>query len=352
LQAANQLYDAGLRPLLVQNKAKLYSGHLWVFSDRDTDAYRAQAAIEALAPALKRCRERYPKPPENPTSGTNTGLRIRFPAGCYVTTEGERVPVLVGVHRGPADVVWAEGDTAAGWALLLGALSDAAILETTHIPVAERPKPAPPPERNIVPVRRAGPDAGIQQWCLANPIDAQVPIERGSKFRAPWRSTEHDPSVHYYASEGRFHDYGDPDYHGDAFDLYMILRGFWDPKRPQGPANPDYRAACADAGIARSGELSKGGPSLPLPAHSPHGGVELTSAPGPLAQEELTAAAPPPCRYREVRTGEAVRLGQMGCWEPAGEPGKRYLPESCAVCHQRLFRQIDAGWICDHCYPA
>jgi hypothetical protein len=282
--AAYRLWDEGLRPLLVRNPSKAGSGHLWLPLTRPTDARRAQLAAEVLAPMLAGIKERFPDPKER------TGGRIRFPAGAYRPKEGEPVSVLVGQVTGVCAIAWHEGTSPAAWAALVESQSDPAILEATYIPMVCRDAPLPLERERPRPHGVSRGHADIQAWCAANPIDAQVSIERGNKFYAPWRH-ESKPSVHFYPEQGKFYDYGDPQYQGDAFDLFMILRGHWDPTQPKVKgSNPDHKAAYSDAGIARDGAANEA-PSMPLPMENLAADAPLpragTSAVHGLAQQEL-----------------------------------------------------------------
>jgi hypothetical protein len=256
VQAAHTLAGHGLKPLLVRNPAKEASGHLWLLLDGDMDAGQAQLAAETLAPGLKQMGERFPD------LTAADGRRIRFPAGVYRAEDGTPVPVMVALESKVGDTRWHEGTSPEAWTDILGALSDHRILECTHVPVADVPKPQLPERRTYLP-RSGQSHADIQAWCVANPIDSQVSIEAGNKFRL---RNEGQPSVHFYRNEGRFYDFGDDRYQGDAFDLFMILNKFWDPEK--GPAREvaDYKGALRAAGIAREGASTKDeAPSEPLP---------------------------------------------------------------------------------------
>jgi hypothetical protein len=244
-RAAYKLAAAGLRPLFIRNVAKEASAHLWVLADRPTDARHAQLACEVIAPELRTMRERFPDPE------AKDGRRIRFPLGAYRPKEGPPVPVKVGYVRGPADMAWCDGTEPRAWAVLTSAISDAAILETTYIPVVCRDQPPPPKERRAA---RTGGRAGnfdFARFNSQNPIEGLadwVRVGAHQKCLAPWRN-ESQPSVALF-QDGRWFDFGDERYFGrDAFDFWAAREGHFNPDNDAGK-KVDFEAAFRALGVS------------------------------------------------------------------------------------------------------
>jgi len=241
VRAAARLNNAGLRPLLVRNPVDPGRGHLWLLFTAPCDPAWAIAAAERLAPELRDVGERFPDLSEK------GGARVRLPGGAYVLPDGTRRPVQVAAGTGEGPRAWLDGTTPAAWALIGAALSDPAILDTTFVPRADRPKPQPArtlwrPRPGIT--IRGGRGSGhggddiFARFNAEHSIEDMVDVGRDHTFVAPWRQ-EKTASVHVY-DDGHWHDFGPDRRHGrDAFDLWCGLHGYWDVATNR----PDRRAA-------------------------------------------------------------------------------------------------------------
>ncbi len=241
VRAAARLNNAGLRPLLVRNPVDPGRGHLWLLFTAPCDPAWAIAAAERLAPELRDVGERFPDLSEK------GGARVRLPGGAYVLPDGTRRPVQVAAGAGEGPRAWLDGTTPAAWALIGAALSDPAILATTFVPRADRPKPQPArtqwrprPGLTIRGGRGSGHggDDIFARFNAEHSIEDMVDVGRDHTFVAPWRQ-EKTASVHVY-DDGHWHDFGPDRRHGrDAFDLWCALNGYWDVATNR----PDRRAA-------------------------------------------------------------------------------------------------------------
>ena len=240
-RSAGRLDRAGLRPVLVRNPTNPTRGHLWLLFAAACDPAWAIAAAERLAPELRAVEERFPDLTEK------GGARVRLPGGSYVLPDGSRRPVRVAAGTADGPGAWLDGTTPAAWALIGAALSDPAILATTFVPRADRPKPQPArtqwrprPGLTIRGGRGSGHggDDIFARFNAEHSIEDMVDVGRDHTFVAPWRQ-EKTASVHVY-DDGHWHDFGPDRRHGrDAFDLWCALNGYWDVATNR----PDRRAA-------------------------------------------------------------------------------------------------------------
>jgi len=236
-RGAARLKRAGLCPLLVRNRAKDASGHLWLFFDAAIDANVALAAVRTIAPELAEVKEMFPNP------DVSNGHRIRLPGGYYLPVGAPRVAVDVALGDETGRPAWVSGVTQAGLAIIGSALSRASILQHTFVPPTQRiaikkAVSAPPVKRRgTVKVSGQG-RAFFDRFNAQNPIEGMVTVGRNKKFPAPWRHEE-VASVHVYP-DGSWHDFGKDKLHGkDAFDLWCALNGYWDAVANK----PDRKAA-------------------------------------------------------------------------------------------------------------
>ncbi len=248
MHAAHRLAGKGLRTLLIQNPVDATRGHLWALLDAPIDATSALAVAEHLAPELAGLAERFPNP-----NMTNGG-RLRLPGGCYLPVGAVPTPVRVALVTADGPLTWHEGTDPHAWAAIAGAVNTAAAITATWAPPDTRERLIPKHKRaqphRRKPKRpawrgRAGDDF-FAQFNAAHPIESLVDVLGNHKFRAPWRADERTASVHLF-DDGHWHDFGPGNRHGDAFDLWAALNGYWPPGRDRPDRKGAYRALVGGA---------------------------------------------------------------------------------------------------------
>ncbi len=243
--AARQLAVHDVTALLVRNRAKPNSGHMWVLFDGEVDPARAFAVLEGWAPGLRTVREKFPSPT------VKGGHRLRLPGGCYLPVASDPVPVEVALF-GVEDETpqWEDALSPMAWVLIAGAVTPAAAIQHAWLPTDQRPTPHVPPKAPPVHATMAQPtegslDAIVARFNREHPISSLVEVNKHGVFHSPWHA-DTTPSCHRRLDGAREYwvDFSTEQRGGDALALYAALQGFW----PRDAAKPDRLGALVHAG--------------------------------------------------------------------------------------------------------